>query len=279
MSVKKKKIKLVFEHSSNLNVNDRSRLLNNVRYGDCEKTCKYCNKSYKSTAHLEKHTLLCKLKCDLSTENMTVLDDIPTPRSMYIMLLEIASKYKNLEEKYEQMNQWVVKKKKKINFSEWLNSHVETPICDNYMSYFDDIFKVTFDDIELLFNTNYNEFFNIILNKIDFTNGPITAFSNKANSIFGFIGNQWCELTKVQISSLLFRCKKTIFSKAFELKSLNKNAIAKCDKLEDKFDRLMQKLINAELADCGLYNKLRFCLYNRLKKQIKNIEEYNLVFE
>ena len=118
----------------------------------------------------------------------------------------------------------------------------------------------------------------IILQKIDFNNCPIVGFSDKANTIYGYVENKWCELTKTQLSSLFFRCKKTIFSKALELKTLKKDEIDKCDKLEAKFDRLMLKLINAEMSDGGLYNKLRFCLYNRIKKDIKNIVEYDLEF-
>lgn len=278
MSEKKKKIKLVLDNAAILKPNERANLLNKVIYSGGEKTCKYCNKTYKSSAHLEKHTLLCKLMCDMASEKMTVLDDIPTPRSMYIMLLELANKYKGLEDKYDHLNKWVVKKKKKINLAEWLNDHVDKPACNNYMSYFDDKFEVTLDDIDILFNSNYNDFFNIILQKIDFNNSPVVGFSDKANTIYGYVEDKWCELTKTQLSSLFFRCKKTIFSKALELKTLKKDEIAKCDKLEAKFDRLMLKLINAEMSDGGLYNKLRFCLYNRIKKDIKNIVEYDLEF-
>ena len=113
---------------------------------------------------------------------------------------------------------------------------------------------------------------------MNFNGAPIISFTSKSNSIYGYIDDKWCDLTKVQLSSLFFRCKKTIFSKAFELKTLKKDDIAKCNKLEAKFDRLMMKLINAEMSDGGLYNKLRLCLYNRIKKDIKNIVEYDLEF-
>lgn len=276
MSKKKKKIRLVLDNGLILKPNERANLLNKVIYGGGERTCKYCNKTYKSSCHLEKHVLLCKLMCDMASENMSVLDDIPTPRSMYIMLLELAKKYNNLEDKYYHLNKWVVKKKKKINFAEWLNEHVTKPVCVNYMSYFDDKFEVSLADIDILFNSSYNDFFNLILQKVDFNDSPVVGFSDKANTIYGYVEDKWCELTKTQISSLLFRCKKTIFSKALELKTLKKDEIAKCDKLEAKFDRLMLKLINAEMSDNGLYNKLRLSLYNRIKKDIKNIVEYDL---
>jgi hypothetical protein len=274
----KKKIRLVLDNGPILKANQRAYLLKNVIYGGGENTCKYCNKTYKSSAYLEKHTLLCKLMCDMASENMTILDDIPTPRSMYIMLLELANKYKGLEDKYDHLNKWVLKKKKKINLTEWLNDHVEKPVYVNYITYFDDKFEITLTDIDMLFNLNYNDFFNLILQKIDFNNSPVVGLSDKANIIYGFVEDKWCELTKIQLSSLFFRCKKTIFSKALELKTLKKDEIAKSDKLEAQFDRLMLKLINAEMSNGGLYNKLRFCLYNRIKKDIKNIVEYDLEF-
>ena len=145
------------------------------------------------------------------------------------------------------------------------------------MSYFDDKFEVSFEDIDILFNTNYNDFFNILLQKMNFNGAPIISFTSKSNSIYGYIDDKWCDLTKVQLSSLFFRCKKTIFSKSFELKTLKKDKIAKCEKLEAKFDRLMLKLINAEMMEH--YNKLRFCLYNNVKKDITNITDYDLEFD
>lgn len=278
MSDKKKKIKLVLDNSPIFKSNERAILLNQVIYGGGINTCKYCNKSYKSSAHLEKHSLLCKLMCDMASQNLSLLNDIPTPRSMYIMLLELANKYKNLEDKYDNLNKWVVKKKKKINLSDWLNEHVEKPFCVNYISYFDVNFIVSLVDIDVLFNIQYVDFFNIILQKMDFNNAPIVAFTDKANSIYGFDEDKWCELSKSQLSSLFFRCKKTIFSKALELKTLKKDEIAKCEKLEAKFDKLMIKLINAEMSDGALYNKLRYSLHSRIKKDIKNIVEYDLEF-
>lgn len=275
---KEKKIRLVIDNSPILKNNERTDLINKVIYGVGDKTCKYCNKTYKSSAHLEKHTFLCKLMCDMACEKMNVLDDVPLPRTMYHMLIELTSKYKHLEEKYDHLNKWVVKKKKKINLTEWLNDHIEQPSCTNYTSYFDDHFDVTLKEIELLFNANYNDFFSIILQKIDFDGAPIVAFTDKTNYIYGYITDKWCELSKTQLSTLFFRCKKTIFSKALELKTLKKDEISKNDKLEAKFDRLMLKLINAEMADGALYNKLRFALYNRIRRDIKNIVEYDLEF-
>ena len=275
---KKKKIKLVLDNKPILKPNERADLLNRVIYGGGEKTCKYCNKTYKSSAHLEKHSLLCKLSCDIACEKMSVLQNIPSHKTMYYMLLELANKYKGLEDKYDHLNKWVVKKKKKINLTQWLNDNVQQPTCDNYIYYFDKHFEVLLADIDSLFHANYNDFFSFILQKMNFDGAPIIAFSEKTNYIYGYLDHKWCELTKAQLSSLFFRCKKTIFSKAFELKTLKKDEIAKNDKLEAKFDRLMLKLINAEMADGGLYNKLRFALYTRIRKDIKNIVEYDLEF-
>ena len=41
--------------------------------------------------------------CDMACEKMNVLDDVPLPRTMYHMLIELTSKYKHLEEKYDHL--------------------------------------------------------------------------------------------------------------------------------------------------------------------------------
>ena len=274
MSGKKKKIRLVIDSAPILKANQRAYLFNKVIYDGCENICKYCNKSYQSISLLEKHALLCKLKYDIISNNQEV---VPTPRTMYLMILELTKKHEILENKYKHLNLLLSQKKKKINLTEWLNHHIDKPVCDNYMSYFDDKFEVSFEDIDILFNTNYNDFFNILLQKMNFNGAPIISFTSKSNSIYGYIDDKWCDLTKVQLSSLFFRCKKTIFSKSFELKTLKKDKIAKCEKLEAKFDRLMLKLINAEMIEH--YNKLRLCLYNNVKKDITNITDYDLEFD
>lgn len=234
-----------------------------------ERTCRYCKKTYKSPAHLDKHVYLCRLMTEIETEKITAREDVPSQHTMYIMLLELGHKYKQLEEKYDNLNKLCVKKKKKINVVDWLNVHMRNSMGANYTSYFDDHFIVSMEDVETyLFTHKYADFFNLIIQRMNFDDAPIIACSDRKNIIYAFMGETWCEMTKEQISTLLVRCKKMVFAPAFELKGANREAIEKSDKLEEKFDRLMLKIIHVEMSNTTTYNRLRGHLYNALKKEI-----------
>ena len=80
--------------------------------------CIYCGKSYKRKTNLSKHVELCELinnskKCVIADDEE---DDIPSQKKMYRILLELGQKYSRLEEKVDELNKWVIKKKKKMLF-------------------------------------------------------------------------------------------------------------------------------------------------------------------
>ena len=85
--------------------------------------CVHCGKGYKTRNNLEKHLVLCELVHKSKRTAINDEEDMPLPsqKQMFQMLLELGQKYSKLEEKIDEMNKWVVKKKKKINVLEWLN--------------------------------------------------------------------------------------------------------------------------------------------------------------
>jgi hypothetical protein len=90
--------------------------------GQC---CVHCGKSYKKKTILEKHVILCELLT--KTKKGIIIeqeDDIPSQHKIYNILLELGVKFNQLEEKVDELNKWVVKKKKKINVVEWLNANI-----------------------------------------------------------------------------------------------------------------------------------------------------------
>ena len=85
--------------------------------------CIHCGKSYKKKTNLEKHVNLCEL---LNSKKTLIVEDeetIPSQRKIYQILLELGSKFNRLEEKVDELNRWIVKKKKKINMIECLNTN------------------------------------------------------------------------------------------------------------------------------------------------------------
>lgn len=77
--------------------------------------CKYCGKSYLKKINLDKHIILCELLNNSTTK--TTVDDneeVPSQRKMYEMLLEIGKKLNGLDEKVDELNKWVIKKRRKL---------------------------------------------------------------------------------------------------------------------------------------------------------------------
>ena len=93
----------------------------NNRIKQPSQCCIYCGKSYIKRANLDKHIIICDLLQKRKRPNVTEeeFDEaIPSQMKLFHMLIELGQKYKKLEEKMEDMNKWVIKKKKKIIYNE-----------------------------------------------------------------------------------------------------------------------------------------------------------------
>ena len=103
-------------------------LLNNPnRIKQYANSCIHCGKGYKNKSNLDKHYLICDLIYSRKKQNTRILDEeeeiLPSQKQMFQIILELSQKYNKLEEKVEELNKWVIKKKKKINILEWLNDN------------------------------------------------------------------------------------------------------------------------------------------------------------
>ena len=124
--------------------------------------CAQCGKGYKTKTNYEKHLILCGIisKGNQRSNDEEMLENLPSQKMMYKMILELGQKYNRLEEKMNEVNKWVVKKKKKIDVIEWLN----TTIKPEYI--FDELIDkiyVTDANIEFMFNNTVYDTYNSIL--------------------------------------------------------------------------------------------------------------------
>ena len=124
--------------------------------------CTHCGKGYKSRNAFEKHLILCEILSKTKNKKAIQIDieeddDIPSNRRMYLMLLELGNKYNKLEQKMEEMNKWVVQKKKKMNMLEWLNTNIEPTYTFDLLP---SKIIVTDTIIEFLLNNSFNDTLN-----------------------------------------------------------------------------------------------------------------------
>ena len=89
--------------------------------------CVICNKKYTKKSSLDKHKILCDFKIKTKRElkiDEEELGDIPTYGQLVKIVQEMAIKMEKMENKIEEFNKWVDKKKKKLNVIGWLNENI-----------------------------------------------------------------------------------------------------------------------------------------------------------
>jgi hypothetical protein len=266
--------------------------MNFKQFSQC--SCIWCGKGYKTKINLEKHTILCELihksskkRANKNNSDLNdfddVGDDLPSPKKMYQMLLELGYKYSKLEEKMDEVNKFVVKKKKKINVLEWLNSNiVPSLVFENLIEQI----KIIDSDIDFLLENNFLDTINVVLSRFlylesDLENNliPLFAFVQKTNIFYAFVeGGVWMELSKDKLCLFLMRVQMKI-SKAFhEWKKLRATRIRDDESFAILCDKTLIKIMGNEFKQDSTFGKMRAVMYNKMKTDMKAMVEYEFEF-
>jgi hypothetical protein len=253
----------------------------------CQQCCVHCGKSYKTRTNLEKHLLLCELLHKRKTTRLVLEEEedmpIPSQKRMYQLLLELGQKYIKLEEKVEEINKYVVKKKKKINIVEWLNENIKPNILFDSLP---EQIHITYDNVEFLFNNSFydtlNEIFVNTIYNINEIENPIFAFIQKNNTFYiydkveGY--NVWSELTNEKLIKFLNKIQMKISKSFYEWKKLHLQEIKDNDKVSTLYDKAMIKLMSAEFKQESVLSKIKSNMFSRMKTDIKALVEYEFDF-
>jgi hypothetical protein len=245
--------------------------------------CAYCGKGYKKRTNYDNHYVLCEL-LHRSSKKGSIIDDkeeIPSQRKLYQMLLELGKKVNGLDEKVDEINKWVVKKKKKINIIEWLNTNI-TPSYN--FSNITDKMTVCEEDINNLFDNSFVDVLNQIFSRTIYNNPennlPIVTFSQKANLFYIYENAdiKWVEITKENFIKFLNKIYMKISRSFSEWKKTNKDKIENDDKLQNLCDKTSIKLYSVDFRNDTTFGKIRNCMFSRMKTDIQAIVEYEFEF-
>jgi len=249
--------------------------------------CIHCGKSYKIKTNLEKHSLLCDLiysrkNPKIIIEEEEIEENLPSQKQMYKLLLELGQKYNKLEEKVNEINKYVIKKKKKINIIEWLNENSKPILV------FENITEkiiISIDIIEFLFHNSFNDTLNKILNQIykfDENEIPLFAPDQKNNTfyIYELSGDQklWIELSNNNLIRFLNNIQKKISIALFEWKKAHQKEINDSDELSTLYDKTTIKIMTPNFKQETLLSKIKSLMYSKFKSNIKAMIEYEFEF-
>jgi uncharacterized protein YeeX (DUF496 family) len=245
--------------------------------------CMHCGKSYIKRVNLNKHLVVCELlQISKKKSKIVIEEDEPMPcqRKMFEMLIELGQKYSRLEEKVEEMNKWIVKKKKKINVLDWLNANIKPNIS------FDSIIdKIIIDesDVKILLENSFydvlNEVFSRTIYNFSETENPIFAFVQKQNVFYIYDkDNVWIELSRERLIKFLNKVHTKIFKQFYEWKKSKASDIKSDDRLATLCDKTLVKITSVEFNQDSILSKIRSNMFSRMKTDMKALVEYEFEF-
>jgi hypothetical protein len=248
--------------------------------------CVHCGKTYKKRENLNKHVDLCELLHKSKKAGPLIIEDdepLPSQRKMYQMLIDLGQKYNRLEEKMEEMNKWVAKKKKKINVLEWLNTNVTPTITFDFIM---EKIIVSEDDVNYLLHNSFydtmNEVFSRSIYNFNETENPIFAFTQKQNIfyIYDILDDKkvWIELTRERLVKFLNKVHMKIFKAFCDWKQTKKDEIRTNDAFSIMCDKTSIKVLNVEFKQEPCLAKARSAMYTRMKTDMKALVEYDFEF-
>lgn len=194
---------------------------------------------------------------------------------MYKIITELALKCNRLEEKIEDMSKWNVRKKTQVDVIQWLSSRDKPTF--NFDKLIDRV-NVQLSDVELLFNNNVHDTFNVILNRDVYqqTNLPVVTFIHKPSVVYIYdvvSGKEpvWHEMTKENLIMFLNRLQSKLSKRMLEWKKLHRDEILSTDSIAITYDKSTAKLFGADFNKDSIYGKIKSNLHTNLKIDINAV--------
>jgi hypothetical protein len=250
--------------------------------------CIVCNKKYTKKSSLDKHKILCDFKTKTKREKKIEDEeqcDIPTYGQLVKIVQELALKMSKMEDKMEELNKWVYKKKRKLNVIGWLNENVVPTFgflewvnvqLTVKEEHFENLMENSlFHTIQQVFEYNLPESNELIF--------PIRCFSQKSGIFYICEKNenglpQWKQLALNDIIILLKTIQNRMIKVLSKWKSDNQYKIEDNDKISELFNKAVIKLMNISFHQDASLSRIKNNLYNYLKTDLKTTIDYEFEF-
>jgi hypothetical protein len=250
--------------------------------------CVVCNKQYTRKSSLDKHKILCDFKLKTKREiqiESEELNDIPTHLQLVKVVQELTLKMIKMEEKMEEMQKWVDKKKRKLNVIVWLNTNIIPTI--GFLEWVNTVFVVKPEHFEnlmenSLFHTIQQVFEHNLCEKSDFIY-PIKSFSQKPG-IFYICEKkeddspEWRQLVLTDMILILKTIQHRMIKELAKWKAENQSKFDDNDKISELFNKAVIKLMNISFTQDATLSRIKNGLYNYLKTDLKTMIDYEFEF-
>jgi hypothetical protein len=265
--------------------------------------CVYCGKSYTRKSSCDKHAIICEMTYKskrLKSCEEEETTNIPSTLQLYNIIQELAFKQQKMEEKMDEMQKWIDKKKKKLNVIHWLNTQFAPPANFEPRTR---AFVVIQEDITVLIEQNFAQTVSNILKrnlnppKDGLVKEPIACFTEKSSIFYIYKPkqdqqkeqqkeqqqdqqkeNEWTKMTPDEFVFILRVIHSKLLNALCTWRDINSERIKYNDKFADLYNKTVIKLMGADFNQESTLSKIRAPLYNYLKGDLKNMVEYDYEF-
>ena len=238
-------------------------------------SCPVCKKQYSRKLSLDRHNVLCDYKTRSKIEIIVEeeeLNDKPSYDELVKIVQELSIKYLKMETKVGEMQQWIDRKKKKVDIITWLNTNENSTvgflewvniIVNVLPEHFIHLMEYTiFQTIQHIFDYN-------LIEKKGFVY-PIKCFLQK-NSVFYICENTeegnsiWREMELTDFIMLLKKIHNKLLYELTAWKKVNQNLFNDNSKISDQFNKAVIKLMSVGFTQDANTSRIKTTLYNSLK--------------
>jgi hypothetical protein len=208
------------------------------------------------------------------------LGDIPNQLQLVKIVQELSLKLNKMEEKMEQMQKWVDKKKRKLNVITWLNSDIVPTV--GFLEWVNTLLVVTQEHFEdLMENTLFHTFQQVFEHNLSDRSNfvyPIRCFAEKAG-IFYICEKkedgtpEWRQLVLTDMILILKTVQNNMIKELTKWKTNNQHKFDDNDKISELFNKAIIKLMNISFTQDSTYSRIKNGLYNFLKTELKTMIE------
>jgi hypothetical protein len=250
--------------------------------------CIVCNKQYTRKSSLDKHKILCDFKTKTKREHQIEIEelgDIPSHSQLVKIVQELTLKLVKMDEKMEQMQKWVDRKKRKLNVISWLNTNVEPTI--GFLEWVNTSLIVKPEHFEnlmenSLFHTIQQVFEDNLGEKSDFIY-PIRCFSEKIGIFYicdkkADGSSDWKQIELKDMVLILKTIQNRMIRELTKWKSENQHKFDDNDKISTLFNKAVIKLMNMSFTQDATLSRIRNGLYTYLKTDLKTMIDYEFEF-
>jgi hypothetical protein len=241
--------------------------------------CPLCKKEYTRKSSLDKHKVLCEYKSKSKLEQQVAVEeaaDKPTYDQLVQIVQQLSIKYVKMEEKMTEMQQYIDRKKKKMDVIAWLNAHVKPTVgflewVESFLSvepaHFLHLLKPEITIFESL-----QEVFEYNLFKADFV-CPLKCFAQK-NGVFYICElsdtntSLWREVENTDFVFLLKRVQKKLIGELSEWRKENQKLFYDNDRVSDQFNKAVIKLMSISFAQDASMSRVKNGLFHYLKTDL-----------